>query len=109
MYVNTKSKWYFYRFGIFSRTLLYTFDEWSKYFAKNDDFSFQAAFTPPAGEIPPSLQSILANFQFAFLPIFNELCSKMRIDIYKYRKYVVLALTSMKFLHYLVFHEVLIY
>ena len=41
--------------------------------------------------------------------LFNELCSKMRIDIYKYRKYVVLALTSMKFLHYLVFHEVLIY
>ena len=39
----------------------------------------------------------------------NELYSKMRIDIYTYRKYVVLVLISMKFLQFLVFHEVLIY
>ena len=41
--------------------------------------------------------------------IYNELYSKMKIDIYTYRKYVVLALTSVKFLQFLVFHEVLIY
>ena len=41
--------------------------------------------------------------------LYNELYSKMRIDIYKYQKYVVLALTSMKFFQFLVFHEVLIY
>ena len=46
---------------------------------------------------------------FVIYRLYNELYSKMRIDIYKYRKYVVLALTSMKFLQVLVFHEVLIY
>ena len=33
----------------------------------------------------------------------------MRIDIYTYRKYVVLALTWIKLLQFFVFHEVLIY
>ena len=33
----------------------------------------------------------------------------MRIDIYNYQEYVVLALTLMKFLNLLVFHEVLNY
>ena len=41
--------------------------------------------------------------------LYNQLYIKMRIDIYKYRKYVSLALTSMKSLQFLVFHEVLIY
>ena len=33
----------------------------------------------------------------------------MRIDIYKYRKYGVLALILMKFLQFLVLHEVIFY
>ena len=41
--------------------------------------------------------------------LYNLLYSKIRIDIYTYRKYVVLALTMMKFLQFFVFHEVLIY
>ena len=39
--------------------------------------------------------------------LYNELYSKMRIDIYKYRKYIVLALTLTKFLSLFVFHDLL--
>ena len=41
---------------------------------------------------------------------FDEYARQILIlAVYTYRKYVVLALTSMKFFQFLVFHEVLIY
>ena len=39
----------------------------------------------------------------------NQLGAKMGIEIHRYQKFVVLALTWVKFFNFLTFHEVLIY